>query len=75
MAIHVYVCGKGHRHEVLEPASEDNTGKVCGAVCEVSSCKSFHRCGRFVQLSAAVTTAPPKFRKGVGGFYAPTNTE
>ena len=68
MAIHIYECSKNreHRHEFVERATEEKyAGNPCG----------YDDCGGVLVLSAAVTTAPPKFRKGVGGFYAPTTSE
>ena len=68
MPLHVYECPKGHTVEILESINDDATGLLCGT-------QLHNGCKKCLTLSAAVTTAPPKFRKGVGGFYAPTTSE
>ena len=66
MPYHLYECPKGHSIEILEEIWRDNTGLLCGT-------QLHNGCAERLYLSAAVKTAPPKFRKGVGGFYAPTS--
>lgn len=71
MPIHVYECGRGHKQERIETIHEDATGQRCNKLdysgCAVITCKAR------LKLSAAVSTAPPKFKRGVGGFYKPTS--
>ena len=63
MPLHLYECKKGHVQEKYETIHEDSTGQPCGV----------NKCRAKLKLSAAVTTAKPKFVRGVGGFYAPSN--
>ena len=59
MAIHTYECPKGHKDEVIESICDEHK-RVC------------KKCSLPMKLSAAVTTAPPKFKRGgAGGFYKP----
>ena len=68
MALHVYECSQGHKVEILEEIWRDNSGLLCDT-------QLHNGCTRRLLLSAAVATAPPKFVKGSGGFYAPTTPE
>jgi hypothetical protein len=65
MALHVYTCPKGHTVTILEAIDRDNTGLLCGT-------QLHNWCRQRLSLSAAVPTAPPKFKRGgAGGFYKP----
>ena len=70
MPLHVYECAKGHVQEQFETIHQDSSGQRCGFV---SSAGPRTPCRAKLKLSAAVTTAKPKFVRGVGGFYSPTN--
>jgi hypothetical protein len=65
MAIHVYECGAGHKIEIVEPASHDLTGLLCGTQTD-------GKCRYRLALSAAVSTGAPVLKKGCGGFEKPT---
>lgn len=68
MPIHVYECKNGHKQERIETIQEDATGQRCNAVAH-RGCATLCKARLF--LSAAVRTAKPKFKRGIGGFYAP----
>jgi hypothetical protein len=67
MPLHVYECPKGHTVEILESIDRDSTGLLCGT-------QLHNKCRERLVLSAAVSTAPPKFKRGgAGGFYKPSS--
>jgi putative FmdB family regulatory protein len=65
MPIYEYKCAAGHKITRIVSFSEFAET----VVCEKCSKKGEPRLAT-LQMSQ---TAPPKFKKGVGGFYAPTD--
>ena len=72
MPLYEFQCERGHVTEQIRSLSEFTERIVC------PECTRTKR-GRKVSLRMATLkmsqTAPPKFVKGSGGFYAPTSTE
>lgn len=65
MPVYEYRCAAGHTFERIVSVSN---------CAEKVPCLHCHFLGRKkVAILQISQTAPPKFKKGVGGFYAPTD--
>jgi len=59
MAIHIYMCTKGHTVEKVEPATTVNQQMKC------------KKCGTFMMLGVG-KTGHPVLKRGIGGFFKST---
>jgi putative FmdB family regulatory protein len=66
MPIYEYVCAKKHRTTRIVSVTEFAEQIAC------SKCKQSRRKEQLAKLVVS-QTAPPKFKRGVGGFHAPTD--
>ncbi len=77
MPLYEYICSRGHRTERIASiaATDEPLLSIACPKCPSPTVRRGRRAGT-VQLVRAVLvpslTGKPKFKKGCGGFYAPT---
>jgi putative FmdB family regulatory protein len=74
MPIYEYQCKNGHRVEVVAPISDFKEEIVCRQCAQRNRTEVVNGRGRTVRAILVPShTAPPKFKRGSGGFYKPTD--